>query len=878
MANAAKVYILDIPYHADKAYSYLIPVPMEADVMPGTVVEVPFGRGNRKVTGIVAETENRDEKGLKPIAAVIGEGRILSDELLGLCRFMKEYTLCTFGDAVRSVIPASAMAKVITYYREIPKEEAGFPEQYEAALRSVGDRGRLVYAAAQKKDRFTRQYLQAEMEFDCTKILLELEKAGLCEKCVQVRDAAAVRQKKIITLSPTFREATEKADSVYDTAYDSLRGENQKKLLRVIRETEGLPENVLYTEAGVSAAAGRTALTALVKYGYVSVTLEEDYRNPFSAETLASLAQGTYIKPQLSDEQQRACDTIVSLYESGEPKAALLHGVTGSGKTNVIMAAIDRVLDDNRGVIMLVPEIALTPQTVGIFLRRYGEKIAVIHSGLSAGERYDAWRRIRDGLAPVVVGTRSAVFAPLPDIGMIVIDEEHEYTYKSDMPPKYHAHDIARYRCGEHNAVMLLASATPSVTSYYKAKTGVYTLVELKERYGGALLPKVDIYDMRGETQRGNLSPVGSLLAERLHSDKEEGNQSSLFLNRRGYNNYVSCRSCGKSIKCPNCSVTLTYHAKKGYRGTQTDDADSENNRREDERRENGYLICHTCGYRSPIPEKCPDPTCASEHFLFMGCGTQKAEDDIVSLFPDLRILRMDLDTTQAKFSHEAILSKFRKGEADILLGTQMVTKGHDFPRVATVGVLNADSAFQADDYRAAERTFAMLTQVIGRAGRAEVPGYAVIQTYDPGNEVLRCAVEQDYAKFYEDEIRLRKALCFPPFCDIAVITLSSEDEGYLGHVTKRMSEQIVEHTKTEFPDIPLVIYGPFEAPVYRVQNMCRMRFVIKCRLNRRTRAFLSELVSEFNRSTPIQYARTLPSVKSSTRVSVTVDLNPSTV
>lgn len=878
MARAAKIYIMDIPYHADKAYSYLIPAVMEDSVMPGTVVEVPFGRGNRRVTGIVTETEESDAKELKPISATIGEGRILSTELIGLCQFMKEYTLCTFGDAVRSVIPASAMAKVITYYRVIPKEEMESPEQYESALRALGDRGRLVYTLAEKKQRFTRQYLQSEAEFDCTRILLEMEKLGLCEKCVKIKDSAAIRQKKIITLAPTLKQAMERNEGAFEAAFATLRGENQKKLLRVIRETEGLPEHALYEEAEVSPSAGKNALTALVKYGYASVTLEEEYRNPFSADSLKALSEGEYRKPVLSDEQQAACDKIVELYKMGKPKAALLHGVTGSGKTNVIMAAIDKVLEDGRGVIMLVPEIALTPQTVSIFMRRYGEKIAVIHSGLSAGERYDAWRRIRDGLAPVVVGTRSAIFAPLPNIGMIVIDEEHEYTYKSDMPPKYHAHDIARYRCRDHKAVMLLASATPSITSYYKAKTGVYTLIELKQRYGGAVLPKVDIYDMRGETQRGNLSPVGSLLADRLRSDKEEGNQAILFLNRRGYNNYVSCRKCGKSIKCPNCSVTLTYHAKKGYRSAQKDEENPEKDCRDDVRRENGYLICHTCGYRSPIPKKCPDPACGSEHFLYMGCGTQKAEDDIISLFPDMRILRMDLDTTQAKFSHEAILTKFRKGEADILLGTQMVTKGHDFPRVATVGVLNADSAFQADDYRAAERTFAMLTQVIGRAGRADVPGYAVIQTYDPANEVLRYAVQQDYEPFYEGEIRLRKALCFPPFCDIAVITLAAEDEGYLGIATMRMKEQILEHTKVEFSDIPLVVYGPFEAPVYRVQNMCRMRFVLKCRLTKRTREFLSELVCEFNRSTPVKYTRTMPSVKSNSRVTVSVDLNPSTV
>jgi len=873
MARIAHVYILDIPYHADKPYSYLIPAVLEDSVVPGSVVQIPFGKGNRRMTGVVTEIRTEEAGELKPITSTMGEGRILSEELIGLCRFMKEYTLCTFGDAVRSVIPAAAMAKVITYYRVIPKEEMEQPQKLDALLRSLSDRARMVYDLAAQKPRFTRQYLQSELEFDCTRILWELERAGLCEKSTRVRDSQNLRQKKIVHLSAQLKSRMAEDDRALQEICRSLRGENQKKLLTAVAEEEGLDLLTLCEEAGMTAAAGRVALSALVEKGYLQATLEEEYRNPFSMESMKAFGERKSTVPTLTAEQEAAKNQITALYKEGKPGAALLHGVTGSGKTNVILAAIDEVLADGRGVIMLVPEIALTPQTVGIFMGRYGDKIAVIHSGLSAGERYDAWRRIRDGLAPVVVGTRSAIFAPLPNIGMIVIDEEHEYTYKSDMPPKYHAHDIARYRCKDHNAVMVLSSATPSVTSYYKAKKGVYSLIELKERYGNAVLPSVEIYDMRGETQRGNLSPVGSLLAERMRLDKEDGNQSILFLNRRGYNNYVSCRGCGKSIKCPSCSVTMTYHAKKGRKsyGEETENI-------EKERRENGFLICHTCGTRLPVPEKCPDSACESTHFLYMGCGTQKAEDDIVSLFPDLRILRMDLDTTRAKFSHEEILAKFRSGEADVLLGTQMVTKGHDFPRVATVGVLNADGAFQADDYRAGERTFAMLTQVIGRAGRGDVPGNAIIQTYDPSNEVLRYAAQQDYPRFYEGEIRLRQALCFPPFCDMAVITLACEDEGYLGLVTTRMGERIKERLQLEFPDLPIILYGPFEAPVYRVQNTCRMRFVLKCRLNKRMRQFLDELICEFSRSTPAKYTRTLPSARSNRRVSVSVDLNPSTV
>ncbi|MBO7404353.1 MAG: primosomal protein N' [Clostridia bacterium] len=869
----AEIYVLDVPFHADRAYTYYIPPTLEDSVVPGSVAEVPFGRGNRRMTGIVtAVRDGEAPEGSKPVAAVVGDGPVLDGELLGLCLFVKEYTLSTFGDALRTVVPPNALSKIVTYYR-VNADTDAVKSAMQALKGAVGERGRLVWSLIEHRQRFTRQAVQTEVDFDCTKTLSAMLDLGIIEKCTEVKRSSAGLIRR--TYSPASALAD---DDAWDAALAGITGRNQRKLLDALRraaeEGSSREESALYEAAGLTQAAGHNAAKALAEKGLLVAAEETDYRNPFTVESLLAEAgtTGETPKPVLTEEQTRAYREIEELLTGGEPAAALLYGVTGSGKTNVILASIDRVLEDGRGAIMLVPEIALTPQTVGIFLRRYGDRIAVIHSGLSAGERFDAWRRIREGLADVVIGTRSAVFAPLSNLGLIVIDEEQEYTYKSDADPKYHAHDIARWRCREHNAVMLLSSATPSVTSYYKAKTGVYRLVELKERYNGAALPAVEIYDMRGETARGNLSPVGARLAEKLREDKAAGHQAILFLNRRGYNNYVACKSCGRSIKCPNCSVTLTYHAlrSKLARIDKTDEQYEEN------RRENGTLVCHLCGHRERVPEKCP--ACGHEHFLFMGAGTQKAEDDIVSMFPDLTVLRMDYDTTQSKFAHEEILAKFRRGEADVLLGTQMVTKGHDFPRVATVGVLNADGSLAVDDYRASERTFAMLTQVIGRAGRADVPGTAVIQTYDPANEVIRLAAEQNYEKFYEGEIKLRKSLTFPPFCDIAVITLSGEDEGYLGLVTTRMYERVIELTRLDFRDIPLVLYGPFEAPIYRVQNTCRMRLVLKCRLTKRTRAFLAELLTEFGKSGPSRFTGGMVRTRSARRVTVSVDLNPSTV
>ncbi|MBQ8402631.1 MAG: primosomal protein N', partial [Clostridia bacterium] len=437
----------------------------------------------------------------------------------------------------------------------------------------------------------------------------------------------------------------------------------------------------------------------------------------------------------------------------------------------------------------------------------------------------------------------------------------------------------------EHNAVMLLSSATPSVTSYHKAKTGIYTLVELKNRYNKGPLPQVEICDMRGTSPT---SPVGDVLADRLREDKAAGNQSILFLNRRGYNHFVSCRSCGKSIQCPHCSVSMTYHTvRRGKLQEVSEDAGYSPEEYQRTRRENGLLACHLCGYRTKLPEVCP--VCGKPHFLFMGCGTQKAEDDIEKQFPDLRLIRMDTDTTHGKFSHETYLSRFRAGEADVLLGTQMVTKGHDFPKVATVGVLNADSALFLDDYRASERTFSMLTQVIGRSDRGDVQWKAIIQTWNPDNDVLHLAAAQDYVRFYEGEIRLRKALCFPPFCDIAVITVSGSDEGVLSSIVTSLHQRIRKCAAEEFSDVPLVLFGPFEAPVYRIQNVFRMRFVLKCRLNKRTRAFIHQLLSEYSGGSvpgaeekksgkPVGATEVRLHSRGDRRISVAVDLNPSTI
>jgi primosomal protein N' (replication factor Y) len=593
-----------------------------------------------------------------------------------------------------------------------------------------------------------------------------------------------------------------------------LRSEGQREALSFLSSVGEADYELLRAQKSVTPAV----ISALEKKGYIRVDATESVRNPY----LAYSSHRDKSEIFLSSAQGKAYEEIMRLYNERAPRAGLLFGVTGSGKTKVIMKAIDRVIADSRSVIMLVPEISLTPQTVSIFCKRYGERVAVIHSSLSSGERLDAYRRIRRGEVDLVIGTRSAIFAPLENIGMIVIDEEHEHTYKSEQNPKYHARDVSAFLAAQHNCLMLLASATPSLESFYKAKSGSYTLIPIRERYGGLKLPDAVIVDMREELRTGNSSPLSRKLLNSLEEVWEAENQAILFLNRRGYSSQISCRSCGEVISCPRCSVSLTYHTDGG-----------------------GRLLCHLCGHSEPVPKRCP--SCADDKLAFLGFGTQKLEGEINKYLPEMRVMRMDADTTSGKLAYDKMLGDFREGEADILLGTQMVAKGHDFPRVNLVGVALADTSLFVSDFRAAERTFSLLTQVIGRAGRSTSGGVAVIQTFAPQNEVIRLACLQDYEKFYEGEIALRRELLYPPFCDMVSLTLTSENEGELLRFATLLSDGIKEKIEREYSKYPFAVYGPFEAEVYKLNEKYRMRMLVKTRLNKNTRALFAQLLTEYS-------------------------------
>ena len=809
----ASVYLLDSPYCIDSTYDYFIPLELREEVYEGGFVTVPFGRGNRKQMGVVWKLHHCPSYvDVKPIDSVCSDRLPLDEETMALCDFMKEQFLCTVGEAVRCVLPSSVLGKMSEYYCPVPSVTPNASSGFSASDLFVYDY--LVASGGRTLDAIKAKFGAAAAE----DALAKLVSRGLVAKELTTGKTMSDSVKKYYSLCIEKHKCRDILDG---NGSIKLRSPAHKEILRALMTGDvSIDEETLAETCGVKPAQ----IKALCEKGLVALETRRVWRDGY----LESSDDSEPVEYKLNDEQESARLQIKAQIDADVASAALLFGVTGSGKTGVIMGAIDAALARGKGAIMLLPEIALTPQTLRIFNRRYGDRIALIHSGLSAGERYDSYMKIRSGEADLVVGTRSAVFAPVKNLGLIVIDEEHETTYKSDTSPKYHARDIARFRCAHNKAVMLLSSATPSIESYTKAMEGKYKLIKLAERFGGAELPEVKIYDMRSEAREGNISPVGRLLKEELRSTTDKGEQAILFLNRRGYNTSVSCRSCGEVVLCPRCSISLNYHTKKGSY-------------------DEGFLFCHWCGYKRDLPRVCP--SCSSEHLVKIGFGTQRIEQEISELLPDKKVLRMDADSTSTKNSHEELLSKFKGREADVLLGTQMVTKGHDFPDVTLVGVLLADMSMYMDDYHANERTFSMLTQVIGRAGRSKKKGVAVIQTNNPDNDTIRLACKQDYEAFYASEIRLRKLLTFPPYCDIALVNVTCSDEKQTLMGAHRLREEINKLGGSEFQDVEMIVYGPFEAPIYKVEGKYRMRIVIKCRLNRRSREFFSRLLSDFGRN-----------------------------
>lgn len=575
---------------------------------------------------------------------------------------------------------------------------------------------------------------------------------------------------------------------------------------------------------------GDGVLKNMEKCGVLRFFKKEKYRNPYADLPAAPKAA----EIELSAEQTKAYNTLSAMLD-GDGGSALLYGVTGSGKTQVYMRLIDRALQQGKDTIVLVPEIGLTPQVLGLFHQRYGRQVAVLHSGLSIGERNDEYRRADRGEAKIVLGTRSAVFAPLHALGLIIMDEEQELTYKSERTPRYHARDIARYRAGESGALFVMASATPSIESYAAAKAGKYTLCSLEHRFGNAALPQVCTVDMKGELHAGHRSPLSRTLQKQIQSNLDAGKQTILLMNRRGYNTFIACNDCGHVITCPNCSISLTYH--------------SYSNR----------LMCHYCGYSKPLDNTCPE--CGSHAVRYSGFGTQRIEDELQALFPAARILRMDADTTAGKFSHQKLFDAFAAHEYDILVGTQMVAKGLDFDDVTLVGVVNADNTLYDENYLSHERAFDLITQVVGRSGRRDATGTAVIQTIDPCNPVIDLAARQDYPAFFETEYALRRILTYPPFCDIYGVFFVSEDENAAALAAKAFFDTLVLENKEQ--QQKLIVLGPSPARISKISNTYRYRLAIKCKNSKSVRNLL------------MQVLKATVKMKELRKVQISIDLNP---
>ena len=594
-----------------------------------------------------------------------------------------------------------------------------------------------------------------------------------------------------------------------DIENGSIKSPKQIRVLEFLKENDG----VFISDLEVYADCSRAIIKTLEKNGYVQLVEENIERNPFAFKEVERDS-----KLELTDEQCFAFDRVNEKIQNEEFGEFLLYGVTGSGKTEIYLQLIDSVLKKGKNAIMLVPEISLTPQMVNRFLARFGNCISVLHSKLSIGERYDAFQKIKKGESKIVIGARSAIFAPVKNVGILIIDEEHDMSYKSDMTPKYNAKDIARYICKNNNAPLLLGSATPDVNTFYNTEINKIELLTLTKRANNSNLPSVEIVDLREELAKGNKSMISEKLRDYIEENIKNKRQTILFLNRRGFSTFVMCRDCGFTAKCKNCNITLTYHKNRNK------------------------LKCHYCGFETNNITECP--VCHSKNVRYFGAGTQKLEEEVKKMFPDVSTIRMDVDTVTKKNSHEQILEKFKNENIDILIGTQMVVKGHHFPNVTLVGVIAADSSLNIEDYRAGERTFQILTQVAGRAGRENLPGKVVVQTYNKDNYSIEYAKMQNYDLFYKSEIMMRKSLNYPPFCDIIQFSINAKIEADVIKVSKYIYAEL----KKEFSPIKnnVIIYEPVPAPIDKIKNKYRWRILLKCRFNNNIINLINNIIEKY--------------------------------
>lgn len=780
----AEIAVENTLYAFDMLYSYEIPENLSEKVAAGVRVVVPFGRGNKKRIGLVFNVASElPSAKTKPIDGVIDECPVLSEELMKLCAWIRDNTFCTYFDAFRTILPPGLGYSLKTlcvlnesFSGELTENEQSLVEQLKAADKGTFSALTAAYPALVKS---------------------LLAKGALNEQTAAKRRVGdeSVRMVRVCEMFDESLKLTPK----------------QKSVIEFLGEVGA---------ASVHEVCYGCAVTEAVVKRLVEKNVLEMFENViFRTESDVGEAGESPDDIVFSPKQQTIFNGILELMNAPEPQCALLRGVTGSGKTSVFIRLINEALKQGKTAIMLVPEISLTPQMVGRFRQLFGNEVALMHSSLSPGVRADEYRRIREGKAHIVIGTRSAVFAPVENLGLIVIDEEGEGTYKSESAPRYHARDIAKQRCFAQNALLLLASATPSLESYYNAQEKRYKLFEIDERYNNAVLPDVYIINMQEERQNGNMSTFSMPLLGELEENLRRGEQSILLLNRRGYHTSVRCLTCGQPIECPNCSMPMTYH------------------------KVNDSVICHYCGYMRRLDRVCPE--CGGKYFNMKGEGTQLIEDELSEMIPEARILRMDADTTSTKNAFEKNFAAFGNGDYDIMVGTQMIAKGLDFPNVTLVGVLKTDNSLYAADFKAYERTFSLITQVVGRAGRSGKKGRALIQTFSPEHYVINLAAAQNYPAFYEEEIKLRGAQLYPPFCDVVTFGFSGIDNGRCYAAAKRFVSMLADNVKPFGERVPVRILGPAQSVVGKINGRYRWRLLVKCKNSRSLREAVEKTLKQ---------------------------------
>ncbi|PQF71935.1 primosomal protein N' [Enterococcus faecalis] len=794
MQKVAKV-IVDVPtMQIDQPFTYLVPENLNEQLAVGMRVEVPFGNGNRHVQGFVLAIEPMaatvlDETNvqLKELVAVLDLKPVLNTEMLALADYMKEKTFAFKITCLQTMLPSVMRADYQKYIYLTDELSEELQDQLFYGLEEIS------WDQAQERGLLPQ--------------LMALRK----QQKVDIRYEVTTRNKvKMVR----FIQAAKEFEQLEEIRLGLRKGAKKKEQLLYYLQRLGT-EKVTAVKEMKELGFSTALLNEAAKNGWLTFIEKEAYRDPFANQTFEKTTALS-----LNAEQQVAVETILQSVQEQQSQTYLLEGITGSGKTEVYLQVIAEVLNQGKTAIMLVPEISLTPQMVQRFKSRFGEHVAVMHSGLSQGEKYDEWRKIERGEAEVVVGARSAIFAPIENIGVIIIDEEHEASYKQEETPRYHARDLAIWRSEYHHCPVVLGSATPSLESRARAQKNVYQRLRLTQRANqAATLPTIDVVDMRQEVENGNVSSFSMSLQEKLQERLEKNEQSVLLLNRRGYSSFVMCRDCGYVLPCPNCDISLTLHM------------------------DSKTMKCHYCGHEERIPYRCPN--CGQDKIRYYGTGTQKVEEELQTLLPDSRILRMDVDTTRRKGAHEKILRTFGEGQADILLGTQMIAKGLDFPNVTLVGVLNADTALNLPDFRSSERTFQLLTQVSGRAGRAEKPGEVIIQSFNPEHYAIQLAKAQDYEDFYTKEMYIRHRGDYPPYYFTVQITASHPEEN---EAAKQMFQIATKLKQGLSPQA--ILLGPTPNAIMRVNNRYFYQVIIKYKQEPMLQPLLKEILTDTQRAT----------------------------